>query len=140
PHRTQRWVSFRLGMATKGPLAPSITFKSLMTKSLSIVMLQKARSLSLFADMSLIRTSVISTACCSFRETSFWPGRSSSREISKALEKAQLKKSPAPGPDTFVQCRSKGPEPTTLRQLRGVDSARLTLDRKHLSLDFPPQI
>ena len=61
PQRWHRSMSLRLGMATKGPLVPSMTFRSRMTKLSSSVMLQKALSLSLFDDMSLIRTSVIST-------------------------------------------------------------------------------
>src|SRR5262245_24672067 len=49
-------------MATKGPFEPSMIFRSRMTKLLSKVIEQKACSRSLASSMSLMRTSVISTA------------------------------------------------------------------------------
>ena len=49
-------------MATNGPFVPSMIFKSRMTKQLSNVIEQKACSRSLASSMSLMRTSVISTA------------------------------------------------------------------------------
>jgi hypothetical protein len=67
----QRSVSFRDGMATKKPLAPSMILRSRMTNMSSNVMLQKACSRSLLPElssMSLMRTSVISTASTPLRE------------------------------------------------------------------------
>ena len=55
-------VSFRLGMATNGPLVPSMIFRSRTTKLLSKVIEQKARRRSAATSMSLTRTSVISIA------------------------------------------------------------------------------
>jgi hypothetical protein len=49
-------------MATNGPLAPSMIFKSRTTKQSSNVMEQNACSRSLLSSMSLMRTSVISTS------------------------------------------------------------------------------
>jgi hypothetical protein len=54
-------VSFRLGMATNGPVEPSMIFKSRITKLSSKVIEQKAWSRSPGSSMSLMRTSVIST-------------------------------------------------------------------------------
>src|SRR5262249_28753001 len=70
PQLWHRSVSFRDGMATKKPLAPSMIFKSRMTNMSSNVMLQKACSRSLLPElssMSLMRTSVISTASTPLR-------------------------------------------------------------------------
>src|SRR6267143_133676 len=53
-------------MATKAPFAPSITLRSRITKSLSTVMLQNARSLSFLTLTSFTRTSVISTFSAPF--------------------------------------------------------------------------
>ena len=67
PHRS---VSLRDGMATKKPLAPSMILRSRMTNMSSNVMLQKACSRSLLPElssMSLMRTSVISTASTPLR-------------------------------------------------------------------------
>src|SRR3990172_10056151 len=54
-------VSLRLGIATNGPLLPSMIFRSRTTKQLSKVIEQKALRRSPGSSMSLIRTSVIST-------------------------------------------------------------------------------
>src|SRR5262249_2344804 len=55
-------------MATNEPLVPSMILRSRMTKASSNVTEQKAwrRSFSLWASMSLIRTSVITTAVLLF--------------------------------------------------------------------------
>jgi hypothetical protein len=60
PHWWQWLVSLRLGIATKGPLVPSMIFKSRTTKQLSKVIEQKPCSRSSESSMSLMRTSVIS--------------------------------------------------------------------------------
>ena len=62
PHLGQCDVSLRLGMATNGPFVPSMIFKSRTTKQLSNVIEQKALRRSPGSSMSLMRTSVISTA------------------------------------------------------------------------------
>src|SRR5215210_5977931 len=62
PQPGQCVVSFRLGMATNGPLDPSMIFKSLTTKQLSNVIEQNALRRSPGSSMSLMRTSVISTS------------------------------------------------------------------------------
>src|SRR3990172_5978222 len=59
PHFGHLSVSFLLGMATNAPLCPSITFRSLTTKSLSIVMLQNACNLFFLASVNFTLTSVI---------------------------------------------------------------------------------
>src|SRR5215510_2619318 len=68
PQPGQRSVSLRLGMATNEPLVPSMILRSRMTKASSNVTEQKAwrRSFSLWSSMSLIRTSVITTAVLLF--------------------------------------------------------------------------
>src|SRR5207237_1201407 len=68
PHEPQRSVSLRLGMATNGPLVPSMIFRSRTTKASSNVTEQKAcrRSFSLLSSMSLIRTSVMTTVVLLF--------------------------------------------------------------------------
>ena len=60
PQRPQRAVILRLGMATKGPLVPSMIFRSRTTNAWLKVIEQKARSRSSESSMSLMRTSVIS--------------------------------------------------------------------------------
>src|SRR3972149_6590892 len=62
PQRGQWEVSLRLGMATNGPLVPSMIFRSRTTKQSSKVIEQNALSRSPGSSMSLMRTSVISTA------------------------------------------------------------------------------
>src|SRR5262245_8098503 len=64
PQEVQRSVSFRLGIATNEPLVPSMIFRSRTTKASSNVTEQNAwrRSFSLLSSMSLMRTSVITTA------------------------------------------------------------------------------
>ena len=58
-----QWAhSFRLGIATKRPWGPPINFKSRMTNAPSMVIEQKAISLSAVFSTSLILTSVISMA------------------------------------------------------------------------------
>src|SRR5262249_35444477 len=68
PQEGQRSVSLRLGMATKEPLVPSMILRSRTTKASSNVTEQKAcrRSFSLLSSMSLIRTSVMTTAVLLF--------------------------------------------------------------------------
>src|SRR5207302_1453559 len=68
PQPGQRSVSFRLGMATNEPLVPSMIFRSRTTKASSKVTEQYAcrRSFSLLSSMSLIRTSVMTTAVLLF--------------------------------------------------------------------------
>src|SRR6516225_1324343 len=63
-----RSVSLRLGMATNEPLVPSMIFRSRTTKASSNVTEQKAcrRSFSLLSSMSLMRTSVMTTAVLLF--------------------------------------------------------------------------
>src|SRR6188472_457568 len=62
PQPGQCVVSLRLGMATNGPLEPSMIFKSRTTKQLSNVIEQNAFRRSPGSSMSLMRTSVISTS------------------------------------------------------------------------------
>ena len=62
PHLGQWEVSLRLGMATNGPLVPSMIFRSRTTKQSSKVIEQNALRRSPGSSMSLMRTSVISTA------------------------------------------------------------------------------
>src|SRR5579885_1228499 len=68
PQPGQRSVNLRLGMATNEPLVPSMIFRSRTTKASSNVTEQKAcrRSFSLLSSMSLIRTSVMTTAVLLF--------------------------------------------------------------------------
>src|SRR6187401_3164802 len=62
PQPGQCVVSLRLGIATNGPLEPSMIFKSRTTKQLSNVIEQNAFRRSPGSSMSLMRTSVISTS------------------------------------------------------------------------------
>ena len=55
-------MSLRLGMATKGPVVPSMIFRSRTTKASSNVIEQNACRRSPASSMSFTRTSVISTA------------------------------------------------------------------------------
>ena len=58
-----QWAhNFRLGIATNRPWGPPINFKSRMTNAPSMVIEQKAMSLSAVFSTSLILTSVISMA------------------------------------------------------------------------------
>ena len=58
-----QWAhNFRLGIATNRPWEPPINFKSRMTNAPSMVIEQKAMSLSAVFSISLILTSVISMA------------------------------------------------------------------------------
>src|SRR5262249_14993359 len=66
PHCPQRSVSLRLGMATNDPFVPSLIFRSRTTNASSNVTEQKACSRSLLSSMSLIRTSVMTTAVLLF--------------------------------------------------------------------------
>src|SRR5205085_4460769 len=68
PHPGQRSVSLRLGIATNEPLVPSMIFRSRTTYASSNVTEQNAcrRSFSLPSSMSLIRTSVMTTAVLLF--------------------------------------------------------------------------
>ena len=77
PHCGQWAVSLRLGIATNGPVWPSMILRSRTTKQLSNVIEQNALSRSPGSSMSLIRTSVISTVVLlttegSLRDTSRW--------------------------------------------------------------------
>src|SRR6218665_3046656 len=62
PHFGQRSVSLRLGIATKGPLAPLMILRSRITNDPSNVMEQNARRRSWASPISFTRTSVICTA------------------------------------------------------------------------------
>src|SRR5205085_11906863 len=62
PQEWQRSVSLRLGMATNEPLVPSMILRSRTTNASSNVIEQKACRRSLLSSMSLMRTSVMTTA------------------------------------------------------------------------------